>query len=89
MVSAVGLESSLWSSETWAGKQLKIQKKYRKITFAEDLVSYFKTVHKQGCSRKKFSKITFVSIFKLCVCCLLFCTLFGRSAGRSGSPLLG
>ncbi len=41
MVSAVGLESSLWSSETWAGKQLKIQKKYRKITFAEDLVSYF------------------------------------------------
>ena len=41
MVSAVGLESSLWSSETWAGKRLKIQKKYRKITFAEDLVSYF------------------------------------------------
>ena len=42
MVSAVGLESSLWSSDTWAGKRLKIQKKYRKITFAEDLVSYFK-----------------------------------------------
>jgi hypothetical protein len=41
MVSAVGLESSLWSSDTWAGKRLKIQKKYRKITFAEDLVSYF------------------------------------------------
>ena len=41
MVSAVGLESSLWSSETWAGKQLKIQKKYHKITFAEDLESYF------------------------------------------------
>ena len=42
MVSAVGLESSLWSSETWAGKRLKkIQKKYRKIAFAEDLVSYF------------------------------------------------
>jgi transposase InsO family protein len=41
MVSAVGLESLLWSSETWAGKRLKIQKKYRKITFAEDLVSYF------------------------------------------------
>jgi hypothetical protein len=41
-VSAVGLlESSLWSSETWAGKRLKIQKKYRKITFAEDLESYF------------------------------------------------
>jgi hypothetical protein len=41
MVSAVGLESSLWSSDTWAGKRLKIQKKNRKITFAEDLVSYF------------------------------------------------
>ena len=41
MVSAVGLESSLWSSDTWAGKRLKIQKKYRKITFAEDLVSFF------------------------------------------------
>ena len=41
MVSAVGLESSLWSSETWAGKRLNIQKKYRKITFAEDLVSCF------------------------------------------------
>ena len=41
MVSAVGLESSLWSSETWTGKRLKIQKKYRKITFAEDLVSHF------------------------------------------------
>ena len=39
MVSAVGLDSSLWSSDTWAGKRLKIQKKYRKITFAEDLVS--------------------------------------------------
>ena len=38
MVSTVGLESSLWSSDTWAGKRLKIQKKYRKITFAEDLV---------------------------------------------------
>ena len=38
MVSAVGLDSSLWSSDTWAGKRLKIQKKYRKITFAEDLV---------------------------------------------------
>ena len=41
-VSAVGLESSLWSSDTWAGQRLKTQKKYRKITFAEDLVSYFK-----------------------------------------------
>ena len=41
-VSAVGLESSLWSSNTWEGKQLKIRKKFRKITFAEDLVSYFK-----------------------------------------------
>ena len=41
MVSAVGLESSLWSSETWVGKRLKIQKKFRKITFAEDLESYF------------------------------------------------
>ena len=40
-VSAVGLESSLWCSETWAGKRLKIQKKYRKITFAEDLELYF------------------------------------------------
>jgi hypothetical protein len=41
-VSAVGLESSLWCSETWAGKRSKIlQKKYRKITFAEDLESYF------------------------------------------------
>ena len=41
MVSAVGLESLLWSSDTWAGKLLKTQKKYRKITFAEDLLSYF------------------------------------------------
>ena len=41
MVSAVGLESSLWSSDTWAGKRLKFKKKYRKITFAEDLVSFF------------------------------------------------
>ncbi len=41
MVSAVGLKSSLWLSETWVGKRLKIQKKHRKITFAEDLVSYF------------------------------------------------
>jgi hypothetical protein len=41
MISAVGLDSSLWSSDTCAGKRLKIQKKYRKITFAEDLVSYF------------------------------------------------
>ncbi len=38
----VGLESSLWASETWAGKRLKIQKNYRKITFAQDLVFYFK-----------------------------------------------
>ena len=37
MVSAMGL----WSSDTWAGKRLKIQKKYRKLTFAEDLESYF------------------------------------------------
>ena len=37
----VGLESSLWSSDTWAGKLLKSQKKYRTLTFAEDLVSYF------------------------------------------------
>ena len=28
-VSAVGLESSLWLSETGAGKRLKIHKKYR------------------------------------------------------------
>jgi hypothetical protein len=42
MVSTVGLESSLWSSDTWAGKLFKSQKKkYCKITFAEDLVSYF------------------------------------------------
>jgi hypothetical protein len=41
MVSAVGLESSLWTSEGWAGKQLKIQKKYRKVSFDEDLVTYF------------------------------------------------
>ena len=41
-VGAVGLKSSLWLSETWAGKRLKIHKKYRrKITFAEDLDSYF------------------------------------------------
>jgi hypothetical protein len=40
-VSAVGLESSLWCSETRAGKRLNIQKKYRKITFADDLESYF------------------------------------------------
>ncbi len=41
MVSTVGLEGSLWASDTWTGKLLKIQKKYRKITFAEDLLSYF------------------------------------------------
>jgi hypothetical protein len=41
-VSAVRLESSLWSSDTWEGKRLKIQKKFRKIIFAEDLVPYFK-----------------------------------------------
>ncbi len=41
-VSAVGLEYSLWSSNTWEGKRLKIRKKFCKITFAEDLVSYFK-----------------------------------------------
>jgi hypothetical protein len=41
VVSTVGLETSLWSSDTWAGKLLKVQKKYRKITFAEGLVSYF------------------------------------------------
>ncbi len=41
MVSTVGLESSLWSSDTWAGKLLKSQKEYRKTAFAEDLVSYF------------------------------------------------
>ena len=41
MVSALGLECALWSSDTWAGKRLKIQKKYRKLTFAEDLESYF------------------------------------------------
>ena len=40
-VSAVGLESSPWSSETWAGKRLKTEKKYRNLTFAEDLESYF------------------------------------------------
>ena len=40
-VSAVGLESSLWSSGTGAGKRLKIHKKYRNLTFAEDLESYF------------------------------------------------
>ena len=42
MVSAVGLESSLRSSDTWEGKRLKIQKTFRKIIFAEDLVPYFK-----------------------------------------------
>ena len=41
-VSAVGLESSLWSSDTWVGKRLKTLKKYRKITLAEDLVSFCK-----------------------------------------------
>ena len=40
-VSAVGQVSSLWCSETWDGKRMKIQKKYRKLTFAEDLESYF------------------------------------------------
>ena len=40
-VSAVGLESSLWSSETWTGRQLKTQKKYRNLTFAEDLETFF------------------------------------------------
>jgi hypothetical protein len=41
MVRTVRLESLLWSSDTWAGKLLKTQKKYRKITFAKDLVFYF------------------------------------------------
>ena len=41
MMSTVGLESTLWSSDTWTGKLLKIQKKHRKIMFAEDLLSYF------------------------------------------------
>ena len=36
VVSTVGLETSLWSSDTWAGKLLKVQKKA-----AEGLVSYF------------------------------------------------
>ncbi len=40
-VSAVGLKSSLWLSETWAGKRLKIHKKYCNLTFAEDLESFF------------------------------------------------
>ena len=40
-VSAVGLQSSLWSSETWTGRQWKTQKKYRNLTFAEDLESFF------------------------------------------------
>ena len=40
-VSAVSLVSSLWSSETWAGTRLKTQKKYRNLTFAEDLESHF------------------------------------------------
>jgi hypothetical protein len=40
-VSAVGLVSSLRSSETGAREQLKIYKKYRNLTFAEDLESYF------------------------------------------------
>ncbi len=34
-----------------------------------------------------FSKITFVIIYELCECCLLFCTIFGRSTGRPGRPL--
>ena len=41
-----------------------------------------KTVQGQG-----FSKITFVIIFVLCVCFLLFCTLYGRSTGRPGRLL--
>ena len=40
-VSALGLVSSLCSSETGAKEQLKILKKYRNLTFAEDLESYF------------------------------------------------
>ncbi len=40
-VSAVGLVSSLWSSETGAREQLKIHKKNRNLTFVEDLESYF------------------------------------------------
>ena len=40
-VSAGGQVSSLWCSGTWDGKRMKIQKKYRKLTFAEDLESYF------------------------------------------------
>ena len=40
MVSTVELESSLWSSDTWVGKLLRSQKKYRKLTFVEDLESY-------------------------------------------------
>ncbi len=41
MVSTLELESSLWSSDTWVGKLLRrSQKKYRKLTFVEDLESY-------------------------------------------------
>jgi ribosomal protein L21E len=40
-VSAVGLVSSLCSSGTGGREQLKILKKYRTLTFAEDLESFF------------------------------------------------
>ena len=44
MLNSVRLESSLCRKAIdtwWAGKLLKSQKKFRKITFAEDLVTSF------------------------------------------------
>jgi hypothetical protein len=85
MVSTVRLESSLWSSDTWAGKLLKTQKKYRrKITFAEDLVILLsgRFLNTKPFQAQDFSKTHFVIICELCACYLFFCTLFGKSTGR-------
>ena len=59
MVRTVRLESSLWSSDTWAGKLLKTQKKYRKITFAEDLVTFRKIYKYKAVSSARFFKDQF------------------------------
>ncbi len=57
MVSAVGLESLLWSSETWAGKQLQIQKKNpARSHLLKTWYLIFKTIHKQDCSRARILK---------------------------------
>ncbi len=55
----MGLESSLWSSETGAGKLLKIWY----LTFAEDLESYFQDDKESGLFKNKTSQSHFCYVF--------------------------